>query len=173
MTTFTGHLTDAQAQRHLDGALYAAEAGEVVRHLEGCAECQLLVESYAALSAALDALPTPELPADFTASVLEAIETRERIAARERRFAVGILASVAVATAVMFVLAGAAAWAPAVSDWADGVGETARALRISTGFVPTVVSAFRTQIILAAAVLAIPLLVAIARLLPSPRPEVA
>jgi anti-sigma factor RsiW len=173
MTTFTGHLTDAQAQRHLDGVLAPAEANEVETHLDGCAACQRLVESYLALSAALDDLAVPELPADFTANVIERIEVRERTVARERGFAFGILAAVVCGALVAFVAAGAGSWAPAVSSWADGLGETARALRISSGFLPTVVGALRLQMLLAVAVVAIPLLIAIARLIPSPRPEVA
>jgi Na+/H+ antiporter NhaD/arsenite permease-like protein len=45
VTTFTGHLTDAQAQRLLDGALLPAEAAESEAHVAGCAECQALVFS--------------------------------------------------------------------------------------------------------------------------------
>jgi anti-sigma factor RsiW len=173
MTTFTGHLTDAQAQRHLDGILAPVEASEVESHLEGCAACQQLVESYTALSIALDDLAVPDLGADFTSSVIERIEARERAAVRERRFAFGILGAVVCAALFAFAAAGTGALAPALSSWADGLGETARALRISSGFVPTVVGALRLQLLLVVAVLAVPLLLLISRLMPSPRPEVA
>lgn len=173
MTTFTGHLTDAQAQRHLDGVLSPAEASEVELHLEGCAACQGLVESYLALSSALNDLAVPELPADFTATVLNRIEATEREAVRERRVAFGILGAVVCAAVAAFVAAGTTSWAPALSSWADDLGETARALRISSGFLPTIVGALRLQLLLGVAVVAIPLLLAIARLMPSPRPEVA
>ena len=119
MTTFTGHLTDAQAQRLVDGVLSTAEAPEVERHAAACLECQALVESYRMLEGALDALAEPELPDDFTFGVL------------------------------------------------------ARALRIGAGFVPAVVGALRLQIVLAAAAFALPLLLALARLMPAPRPESA
>jgi anti-sigma factor RsiW len=174
MTTFTGHLTDAQAQRALDGMLDPARDAGVERHLAGCAECQALVASYEALADALggldDALPLPD---DFTGAVIARIDARERAAARDRRLAVGILAGVALAAVATFALAGASAWAPTFSRWADGVGDVLRAFRVGAGFVPTLVSALRVQIVLAAGIVALPLLVALARLMPAPRPEVA
>ena len=114
MTTFTGHLTDAQAQRLVDGVLSPAEAPEVERHAAACLECQALV-----------------------------------------------------------AVAGPGAWAPALSSGVDQLGELARVLRIGAGFVPAVVGALRLQIVLAAAAFALPLLLALARLMPAPRPESA
>jgi anti-sigma factor RsiW len=171
MTTFSGHLTDAQAQRVVDGALLEAETALVERHVAECLECQATVESYRALAVALEDLAVPPLPADFTAGVFARIDARERAAARERRWALGILGGAAVATVVAFVAAGAGAWAPAVSTAADAFGTLARAVRIGAGFVPTLVGAFRLQIILAAAAVAVPLLVALARLMPAPEPR--
>jgi anti-sigma factor RsiW len=168
MTTFTGHLTDAQAQRLVDGMLSTAEAAEIEAHEGSCLECQALVESYRVLAGALEELPLPALPSDFTASVLSVIDARERAAARERRLAVGILGAVAVALVALVVLAGPGAWAPAMSSAAGQVGEAARALRIGAGFVPAVVAALRLQIVLAVAAFALPLLVALARLMPAP-----
>ncbi len=168
MTTFTGHLTDAQAQRLVDGMLSAAEAAEVEAHEETCLECQALVESYRVLAGALEELPVPELPADFTASVLSAIDVRERAAARERRFAFGILGGVAVVLVALVLLAGPGAWAPAMSRAIDRGGEAIHALRIGAGFVPAVVAALRLQIVLAVAAFVLPLVVALARLMPAP-----
>lgn len=171
MTTLTGHLTDALAQRLVDGQLSGAEAPDVERHVAGCADCQATVETYRLLASALDDLEIPPLPADFTDGVLARIDARERTVARERRHAVAILAGVVAATALAFVVAGASAWAPALSSLADAFGSAAHALQIGGSFVPKIVSALRLQIILAAAILALPLLVALARLIPSPQAE--
>jgi anti-sigma factor RsiW len=168
MTTFTGHLTDAQAQRLVDGVLSAGETPEVEAHAGSCLECQAVVESYRVLASALEELPVPALPADFTASVLAEIDAREHAAARERRFAFGILGGVMLALAALLALAGPGAWAPAMSHAIDRLGDGARALRIGAGFVPAVVAALRLQIVLAVAAFALPLLVALARLIPAP-----
>ncbi len=173
MTAFTGHLTDAQAQRLIDGVLSADEARAVEQHAARCLECQALVESYRMLAGALDDLAVPVPPDDFTSSVLARIDAEERSAARERRFALGILAGVVAVAAALVAVAGPGAWAPAVSRGADLLGELVRALRIGAGFVPTIVGALRLQIILAAAAFALPLLLALARLMPAPRPETA
>ena len=168
MTSFTGHLTDAQAQQVVDGALLEAEAATVERHVAECLECQAAVESYRVLAVALEGLAVPPLPADFTAGVFARIDAHERASVHERRWALGILGGAAVATILAFVAAGAGAWAPAVSTAAEGFGALARAVRIGAGFVPALVGAFRLQIILAAAAVAVPLLVALARLMPAP-----
>lgn len=173
MTTFTGHLTDAQAQRLMDGALLDAEAAEVEAHAASCADCQALVESYQALGDALGALEIPELPADFTADVLARIDVRERTVARERRFAVTVCAGVLVALIVAVVLAGAGTWAPVASRVVNGLGTAGRALRIGADVVTPIVSALRLQLALACAAVALPVLLLLSRLMPSPRAEVA
>lgn len=171
MTTLTGHLTDAQAQRVVDGALLEAEAAMVERHVADCLECQAAVESYRVLVLALEDLAVPPLPADFTAGVFARIDAHEHAAARERRWALGILGGVTLATIVAFVAAGAGAWAPSVSAAAEGLGALTRAVRVGAGFLPVLVGALRLQIILAAAAIAVPLLVALARLMPAPEPR--
>jgi anti-sigma factor RsiW len=175
MTNFTGHLTDAQAQRLLDGALDPSRDAEVEKHAGVCPACQVLVESYRALAAALDGLEleVPELPLDFTRAVVSRIDQREREASWNRRVAFGILAGVVAATVAVFAVAGAGAWAPTLAGWADGLGEAARAIRVAGGFVPTVVSALRVQILVVAAAVAAPILLGLWRLMPAPRPETA
>ena len=175
MTTFTGHLTDAQAQRVLDGALDPARDGGVETHLAGCPECQVLVESYRALSEALDGLDAamPPVPEDFTETVLARIDAREHAVARDRRLAFGILAGVLAAAAAVFAIAGSGAWAPTLSGIADSLGSAARAFRIGAGFVPTVVHALRLHILLASGMTALILLLAFARLMPAHRTETA
>jgi anti-sigma factor RsiW len=173
MTTFTGHLTDAQAQRLMDGVLLESEAAEVEAHAAACRGCQALIESYQALGDALEALEVPELPADFTAGVLARIDVRERAVARERRFAVGICAGVLVALLVAVVLAGAGTWAPLASRVVNGLGATGQTLRLGAEVLPPIVSALRLQLALLCAVVAFPVLFLLHRLMPTPETEVA
>jgi anti-sigma factor RsiW len=170
VTTFSGHLTDAMAQRVVDGVLAGAEAPEVMRHLAGCLDCQGLVASYEALSGALDGLAAPELPADFTEGVLALVDVRERAARRDRRLAAGIVLGAAAALVAVLALAGARSLVPAISGLAGEATEAIRAVRISSGILPTLVSAFRLPLLLATAVVAVPVLLGIARLIPSPQP---
>ncbi len=173
MTTFTGHLTDEQAQRLVDASLDRSRDAGVETHAAGCAVCQALVASYRALASALDDLEIPPLPEDFTGAVLARVEAMEHSAARERRLALGILLGVVAATAAVFAVAGAGAWAPPLARLADVIGSAARVVRIGAGFVPELISALRLQIALAASALALPLLLALARLMPPHRSEVA
>lgn len=175
MTTISGHLTDSLAQRFVDGLLSDAEAADISRHAAGCLDCQATIESYRMLTSALEDLELPALPADFTQGVLARVDAQERALARERRYALGILAAVVCATASVFVVLGAGAWAPVFSQVADGLGGAARLVRIGAGFVPAVVKALRLELVLAIAAFALPLLLALARLMPAPtpRPEVA
>lgn len=174
MTTFSGHLTDAQAQRVVDGALLGAEAHEVEAHVAGCLECQGLVATYEALGAALSReLEVPGLPDDFTDGVLALVDTRERAVRRERRFATVICAALLVAVATAAVLAGAGGWAPAGARLADTLGATARAVGLGAGVLPQLVSALRLPVALACVTAVLPLLFALSRLMPSPRTEIA
>ncbi len=173
--TFSGHLTDAQAQRLLEGALDPVRDAEVEAHAASCAGCQALLASDRALDDALDGLAAlePDLPDGFTDAVLARVDAAERLRHRERGLALGILGAAVAAAVAAFALAGARAWAPALSGWAGTLGEAARGLQISAGFLPTVVGALRLQIVLAAALLGLPLLLALARLIPAHRPETA
>jgi anti-sigma factor RsiW len=168
MTTPGPHLTDADAQRLADGTLAPPEAAALERHAEACRGCRATVETYRSLGAALGELELPPLPDDFTSGVLSRIEERERTVARERRHAVAVLGVLAAATAAAFAVAGAAAWAPLLSSAAEAIGEAARAARLGATLAPHA-GAFRPQIALAAAALAVPLLVALARLTSPPR----
>jgi anti-sigma factor RsiW len=174
MTSPTAHLTDAQAQRLVDGMLSEAEAPAAELHAASCAACQATVATYRMLASALDDLEVPALPLGFTDGVLARIDSRERALARERKHAAAILAGVVLATVAAFAVAGAAAWAPVVASAVDFVGRAAHLFRIGASFVPDVVAALRFQILLAAAALAVPLLLALSRLmLPAPRTETA
>lgn len=173
MTALTRHLTDSQAQRLVDGALSPAEASGIELHLAGCAECLATVESYRLLASALEDLGTPQVPDDFTDGVLARIDARERSVARERRHALAIFVGVLAAAVAAFFLAGPSAWVPEVSSLAEAVGSAARALEIGESFVPAVVGAFRVQILVVAALAALPLLLALALLVPAPDAETA
>jgi anti-sigma factor RsiW len=174
MTTPNGHLTDALAQRLVDGALPEDETLVAEAHVASCAACAAEVEAYRLLSSSLDDLGQPALPADFTEGVLARIDAQEGALARERRHAVAILAGVIAATAAAFVVAGAGAWAPTLSSAADLFGSVVRVLQVGSTFVPEIVSALRLQIVLAAAALALPLLLGLVRLIPAPqRTEIA
>jgi anti-sigma factor RsiW len=174
MTNPSLHLTDAQAQRLVDGMLSPAEASLVERHAASCADCAATVETYRMLASALEDLEVPPLPADFTDGVLALVDARELAGRRERRHAIAIVGVLAACTALAFAVAGAAAWAPVFSGVGEALGTAARAVRVGGTFVPHVLGAFRLQIIIAAAALAVPLLLALSRLMPAPqRTEIA
>jgi len=172
MTTFTGHLTDSQAQRLVDGALLDAERSMVLEHQAACLECQALAASYHALSDALDDLELPELALDFTEGVLARIDVRERAAARERRFAAAIVAAGAIALVAALGLS-VGQWGDAVVGALDFLARAGHTLRLSAEVATPVVSALRLHIGLACAVVAVPLLVALSRLMPAPVTETA
>lgn len=172
MTTFTGHLTDSQAQRLVDGALLDAERSMVQAHQAGCLECQALTASYRALSDALDGLELPELAPDFTAGVLVEIDRRERAAARERRVATAIVLAGACALVAAFGLS-VGHWGDAVVGGLDLLARAGQALRLSAEVARPVVSALRLHIGLVCAVVAAPMLLALSRLMPTPVTETA
>ena len=171
MNTLAGHLTDAQAQRLLDGVLLPAEAAEVEAHAAGCEACAELVDSYRELALSLDALPAPELPADFTAGVLERVARHERIVGRERRAAAALVAGSLLALAAALIAGGGGAWIPAATRFADQIGEVAHALRLGSQVLPPLWGALRVPVAATSAALCIPLLLALSRFIPSPRTE--
>jgi anti-sigma factor RsiW len=71
------HLTDNQLQSLADGTLRGPEGLAAREHCEGCADCGAELSVYSALSTRLSSLKDPEPPADFTATVLAAVEVRE------------------------------------------------------------------------------------------------
>jgi anti-sigma factor RsiW len=171
MTTMSGHLTEAQAQRLLDRALDPATDAGVAEHAAGCTECRALVESFRALEEALDGLSVPELPADFTARVMARIDETERAAARERRWAFGVAAAVLVMATVSLAAAGASGLGHAVSTVSEQLELAARAARVGAGVLPGLFSALRLQLLLATSALALPILYGLSRLMPAARTE--
>jgi anti-sigma factor RsiW len=171
VTTSSGHLTDGQAQRLLDEALRAGEASEVNAHAAACRRCAALVDSFRELSRALDRLPGPDLPDDFTAGVLQRVDRRERIAARERRTAVAVLGAALAAMLLAVLLGGNGAWGPTATRLAEQFGAASHALQVWVEVLPPVLGALRVPIAGVCAVLALAFFVALSRFIPSPRTE--
>lgn len=71
------HLLDAQIQSLADGTLRGPEGLAAREHCESCAECGSELSLYSALAGRLSSLRDPEPPADFTATVLAAVQVRE------------------------------------------------------------------------------------------------
>ena len=158
------HLTDDEAQLHLEAGLAGPERARVETHLAGCPSCQALVRSFEALSEALSSMPIAEPPADFTAAVMARIDERELARASERRVTVAVLGAVAVSLVVALAFAGQAAWAPALSAASSAGVNLLHAIRVSSDVLSPVVSALRMQIIVVAAAVGIPLTLALSRL---------
>ncbi len=171
MTTISGHLTDAMAQRLVDGMLDPVADAGAEAHALGCPACAALVESYRVLGDALGDLELPLLPADFTAGVLGRIDALETARARERRAAAAVLAATLAVAAGALAASGVGGLASAVGGLADGLGELAQAFRLSKGVVPGLLSALRLPLLVGAAACALPLLLALSRLMPAPRTE--
>lgn len=71
------HLTDIQLQGLSDGTLRGPEGLSAREHCESCVECGAELQLYSALAGKLSALKDPLPPADFTATVLAAVQVRE------------------------------------------------------------------------------------------------
>lgn len=158
------HLTDEEAQLHLESGLSAPEGARVETHLSGCPSCQALVSSFEALSEALTAMPLAEPPADFTAVVMARIDQRELARARERQATLAVLGAVAASLVVALAFAGQAAWAPALSAVSTGAVKALYAFRITSDVLSPLISALRLQIIVVVAAVGIPLTLALSRL---------
>jgi anti-sigma factor RsiW len=171
MTTISGHLTDAMAQRLVDGLLDPDADAGAEAHAAACVECAALVESYRRLGDALDGLDLPELPAGFTAGVMDRIDRLEAARARERRLAAAVLSGILAAAAGVLLAAGVGGFATTVASVADGLGPVTQALRIGQGVLPGLLAALRLPLLVGAAACAIPILFALARLMPAPRTQ--
>jgi anti-sigma factor RsiW len=162
----SAHLRDEQAQALVDGLLDGSERADCRAHAADCADCQLLVDSYRALAAALEDLEAPAPPAGFTAAVLERIGAAEAQRAWERRLAFGILGAAAGLAVLLFALSGAPAWAPLASRLVDALGAAVTATTLVREVASPLMHALRLQIALGCAALGLPLLFALSRLVP-------
>ncbi len=158
------HIAEDEAQLYLEGAIEPSEAERIDGHLAGCTACQALVASFESLSEALSGLPLADPPPDFTSAVMARIDERELARASERLIAFGVLATVCVSLVVALSLAGQAAWAPALSAVSSAGVRALQAFRITSDVLSPVVSALRVEIIVVAAVVGIPLTIALSRL---------
>jgi len=171
MTTVSGHLTEAQAQRLLERSLDPVADAGAAEHAASCDECAALVESFRALDDALDGLEVPELPADFTAQVMARIDDAERAAARERTWAFGLAAAVGLVGVLALVAAGATGLGNAVSTVSEQLDLAARAVRVAAGVLPGLLSALRLQLLLATTALSLPIMYGLSRLMPAARAQ--
>ena len=71
------HLTDNQLQSLADGTLRGPEGLAAREHCDRCEQCSAELSVYSVLTTRLSALTDPQVPADFTATVLAAVEVRE------------------------------------------------------------------------------------------------
>ncbi len=166
------HLTDELAQGLVEELLPEDERAGWERHAAACPECRALVASYRALSDALDGLDAAAPPPDFTDSVMARIEAVDEARAWDRRLAFGIAAAAGLFAAALLAMAGASAWAPAVSRVSGRLGDLAVLLSVGSAVASPIVHALRVQIALGCAALGLPLLYALSRLVPW-RAEVA
>ena len=166
------HLTDELAQGLVEELLSEGARAACADHAAACPECRALVASYRALSDALADLDAPVPPPDFTDAVMARIEAEDEARAWDRRLALGIAAAAGISAAVIFAMAGASAWAPAVSRLSGKVGDLAVLLSVGSAVASPIVHALRFHIAIGCAALGLPLLYALSRLVPS-RAEVA
>jgi anti-sigma factor RsiW len=164
----TSHLTDELAQAYVDRALTEDERARWAAHLDGCEECGLLVESYRALSAALDDLDAPAPPDGFTAAVMAQIDASDCQRAWDRRLAAGILGVATLLAVGLLSAAGGAGWGPVLSGAANALARATAAATLVVDVAAPLVRALRLQIALGCAALAAPLLFALSRLVPRP-----
>ena len=160
------HLTDELAQSFVEELLPEDVRARCEEHAEACPECRALVASYRALGDALADLDPAVPPPDFTDSVMARIEAVEGARAWERRLAFGIVGVAGACAAVLFAVAGASAWAPAVSRLSGRLGDVATLLAVGSAVASPIVNALRLQIAIGCAALAFPLLYALSRLVP-------
>ena len=85
-------LSPERIYSHLDGLLSAGEARQVEDHLSSCAACRVSVEERRRLTLAAERLPDLELPPDFAARVMAAIEPqRVPLGSVAAAFAIGVV----------------------------------------------------------------------------------
>jgi anti-sigma factor RsiW len=128
------HLTDAQIQSLADGTLRGPEGFAAREHCDSCAGCGSELSVYASLTGRLFALKDPQPPADFTATVLAAVQVREAQLVNRRHT---VLASIPAFALAAFAIVG---WAlnAQVNRLIDSVA-VARTIWVAVGPVFTAV----------------------------------
>jgi len=95
------HLSEEQIQGLADGTLRGPEGFAAREHCDSCAACAAELAAFAALTKSLDTLVDPPVPADFTASVLQAVSVREAALVQRRHTWYAALPAMAVAAFAM------------------------------------------------------------------------
>ena len=111
------HLTDNQLQSLADGTLRGPEGLAAREHCDRCEQCSAELSVYSVLTTRLSALTDPQVPADFTATVLAAVEVREAQLVTRRHT---LLAAIPAFALALFAIVG---WAlnAQVNHLIDGV----------------------------------------------------
>jgi anti-sigma factor RsiW len=122
------HLTDAQIQSLADGTLRGPEGLAAREHCESCAACGGELSVYSALTGQLSTLRDPEPPADFTATVLAAVQVREAHLVTRRHT---VLAAVPAFALALFAIVG---WALNTQvNWLIDSFSVARTIWVAVG----------------------------------------
>lgn len=161
------HLPDELLQRHLDGALTAAESHEVEAHLGACPTCAALCAEYAALFGGLASLEeAPPPPPRFAQAVMARVATHEREVAQQRWWALGTFGGSVLLALICFASAGSHVWAHEVSSWSTGLVGLWRELHVAVDVLGTLITTLRVPLVAASAALTVPLLLVLYRALP-------
>jgi len=95
------HLSEQQIQGLADGTLRGPEGFAAREHCDACAACAAETQAFGALVKNLDILVDPPVPADFTASVLQAVSVREAALVQRRHTWYAAVPAMAVAAFAM------------------------------------------------------------------------
>ena len=134
------HLTDTQLQGLADGTLRGPEGLAAREHCEGCAACGSELAVYGALAVRLSALRDPLPPADFTATVLAAVQLRESQLATRRHTLLAALPAVALAIVAIV------GWGLSTALHVDKLIDSVYVLRIVAGVLGPVFAATRVYL---------------------------
>jgi anti-sigma factor RsiW len=95
------HLSEEQIQGLADGTLRGPEGFAAREHCDACPACASELAAFSALVANLDTLVDPPVPADFTATVLQAVSVREAALVQRRHTWYAAVPALAVACFAM------------------------------------------------------------------------
>lgn len=160
------HIDPDRARRFLDGSLPEKERARAEKHVGSCADCQAVLERSMETGVDFSTLRHPLPPAGFTVQVLSRIDVRERERKAERGIALAVLVAATAGAAACFAAAGQPAWVSQLASWTRGVAEASYVLQVLGSVLPAIGRGLRVEIALFCAVLALPLLFAMSRLVP-------
>lgn len=157
------HLSDETLQRLADALLEGAEKAQAEAHCQACSGCAALLQEYRELCGGLEAIPVPPPPPRFTHQVMAAVEAREAALARQRKVALGTLVGSGALAALCFAIAGGGAWARQLSAFTTRSLQLGHVLHLVLDAARPVLLAWGLPLVLCAAVLCIPTLLALHR----------